>query len=395
MKLKTTIVIVLLLLKIGTVQAQLGIGISNPEPSAILDLSNTNKGLLIPRLTSSASILNPAKGLMYFNNTNNRIEINEGNASVTDWKPVVGIIGDIGITGITGDVGPVGFPAQIPQNNSGATGSTIVGGYNNTACGEYSTVVGGLNNTACGAYSIIGGGKNNSTPALKSTIVGGTFNQATGINSVIGGGELNLASGLNSSVSGGKSNHVEAISATIIGGESNSIVSAAENGVINGGFNNTVNALNATVSGGDYNTANGVGSTVSGGSHNTAQSYGEWVGGTYSTNYTPLSTTEFNLTDRIFNVGNGTSETNRKDAFTILKNGLATLPSVTNTLIAEGSLKAVVTKEYALATYSKIKTIAPASSSDTGVAGEVRLTQFYIYSCISTNLWIRTPVNAW
>lgn len=395
MKLKTTIVIVLILFKIGTAQAQLGIGISNPEPSAILDLSNLKKGLLIPRLTTSASILNPAKGLMYYNSTNNSVEINEGNASITDWKPLVGTMGGIGTIGITGDVGPVGFPAQTPLNNTGAIGSTIAGGNNNSACGDYSTVVGGLNNTACGAYSVIGGGKNNSTPALNSVVVGGTFNQATGINSFIGGGEFNGASGLNSSVTGGSTNQAMASKATIIGGKLNTIVIAAENGVINGGFNNTVNAINATISGGDYNTANGVGSTVSGGSHNTAQSYGEWVGGTYGTNYTPSSTTSFIATDRIFNVGNGTSEINRKDALTILKNGLATLPSVTNTLITEGSPKAVVTKEYVLATYTKIKTNAPVSSTDDGVPGEVRLTQFYIYSCISTNYWIRTPVSTW
>lgn len=392
---KRTIIIALLILKMGTICAQLGIGITNPEPSSILDLSNFNKGLLLPRLNSSTSILNPAKGLIYYNITNNRMEINDGNVSIPDWKPIVGITGDIGITGDVGDSGPVGFPAQIPLNTTGAIGSTIVGGYDNNACGDYSTVVGGLKNTACGEYSIIGGGTNNSTPALNSTIVGGIFNQATGISSFIGGGEFNLASGLHSCVTGGSSNHANGISTTIIGGKLNVVIDTAENGVINGGLNNTINALNATISGGDYNTANGIGSTVSGGSHTTAQSFGEWVGGTYSTNYIPVSTTEYILTDRIFNVGNGTSEINRKDAFTILKNGLATLPSVTNTLITEGSLKAVVTKEYALATYSKIKTIAPTSSSDTGVAGEVRLTQHYIYSCISTNLWIRTPVNAW
>ena len=101
MKLKTTIVIVLILFKMGAAHAQLGIGISNPEPSAILDLSNLNKGLLIPRLTSSASILNPAKGLMYFNTTNNKVEVNEGNVSITDWKPVIGgAMGGIGTIGV-------------------------------------------------------------------------------------------------------------------------------------------------------------------------------------------------------------------------------------------------------------------------------------------------------
>jgi hypothetical protein len=398
MKLKTTILIVLIVFKIGTIQAQLGIGTSSPAASSILDLSNTNKGLLIPRMSSSATIISPAKGLMYFNTTNNRVEMNEGTASVIDWKPVIGgTMGDRGITGIKGDTGPNGFNASSPLNDN-LDGSTIVGGYNNSACGKYATVVGGLNNTACGENSVIGGGSENSTPALSSTIAGGKNNLASGINAFIGGGEFNVAAGLNATITGGSFNTANGINATIGGGDSNTVSVLSENGVINGGAHNNVTASKATISGGDYNIANGVGSTVSGGSHNTAASYGEWVGGTYSTEYPPnyiFSPTTFNPTDRIFNVGNGTSHENRKDAFTILKNGLATLPSVTNTLIAEGSVKSVVTKEYAIATYSKIKTIAPASSSDFGVAGEVRITQNYIYSCISANQWVRTPVAAW
>lgn len=398
MKLKITITIVLILFKIGIMQAQYGIGTSSPDASSILDLSNTNKGLLIPRMSSSGAILNPANGLMYFNTTINRVEMNQGTASIINWVSLIGITGAIGITGEKGDTGPNGFDAVVPLNNTGLDGSTIVGGSNNSACGKYATVIGGLNNTACGENSTIGGGSDNSTPALSSTIGGGKNNQATGINAFIGGGEFNVAAGLNATITGGSFNNANGINATIGGGDSNTVSELSENGAINGGAHNTVTALNATISGGDYNAANGVGSTVSGGSHNTAASYGEWVGGLYGTeypaNYT-WSASTFIPTDRIFNVGNGTSYENRKDAFTILKNGLATLPSVTNTLISGGSNKAVVTKEYAIATYSKIKTIAPASSQDAGVPGEVRLTQNYIYSCISANLWVRTPVAAW
>ena len=393
MRLKTTITIALIFVKFGIMQAQMGVGTLYPDASSILDISSTNKGLLIPRINASSSILNPAKGLLYFNTANGWIEINEGNASVPSWIPTIGIKGPIGFTGLKGDTGLAGVKAQIPLNNSGAIGSTIVGGYDNSACGPYSTVVGGKNNEACGENSIIGGGAYNSTPALNSTIAGGTNNKASGINSFIGGGEFNIASGENAAVSGGSTNEARGSASTIIGGKLNLVT--AQYGVINGGLSNTVNGLNATISGGDYNVANGVSSAISGGSHNTAASYGEWVGGLFSTNYTPVSTTSFQATDRIFNIGNGTSDSTRKDAFTILKNGLAMLPSVTNILIAEGSPKAVVTKEYVEATYSKIKTIAPASSSDTGVAGEVRLTQDYIYSCIATNVWIRTPAAAW
>lgn len=46
-----------------------GIGTATPDPSAILDLTSTNKGLLVPRLTTSQrdAIINPVPGLKIFN----------------------------------------------------------------------------------------------------------------------------------------------------------------------------------------------------------------------------------------------------------------------------------------------------------------------------------------
>ena len=57
----------LLLLAIS-VEAQVGINNPNPHTSAILDLSSTSKGLLIPRMTTSdrTSISDPAPGLMVY-----------------------------------------------------------------------------------------------------------------------------------------------------------------------------------------------------------------------------------------------------------------------------------------------------------------------------------------
>ena len=48
--------------------SQVGIGTTSPNSNAILDLSSTNKGLLLPRLTSSqrTSISSPPKGLLIF-----------------------------------------------------------------------------------------------------------------------------------------------------------------------------------------------------------------------------------------------------------------------------------------------------------------------------------------
>lgn len=54
-----------------TIHGQVGVGTSNPHPSALLDLDASNKGLLLPRIallstTDIATIPNPAKGLMVY-----------------------------------------------------------------------------------------------------------------------------------------------------------------------------------------------------------------------------------------------------------------------------------------------------------------------------------------
>lgn len=59
---------------------QVGIGTNSPDISALLDLSSTTKGLLMPRMTTlqQMDLVNPAIGLMIFNTTTNQIETNKG-----------------------------------------------------------------------------------------------------------------------------------------------------------------------------------------------------------------------------------------------------------------------------------------------------------------------------
>ena len=52
-----------------------------------------------------------------------------------------------------------------------------------------------------------------------------------------------------------------------------------------------------------------------------APSFGETAMGAYNTEYTPVSTSTFVDTDRLFVIGNGPASSNRSDALTILKNG--------------------------------------------------------------------------
>ena len=63
-------IFIFLLFTVGNLRAQVGIGTTSPNNSAVLDLSSSSKGLLIPRMSSSqrTSINSPAKGLMVFDN---------------------------------------------------------------------------------------------------------------------------------------------------------------------------------------------------------------------------------------------------------------------------------------------------------------------------------------
>lgn len=136
-------------------------------------------------------------------------------------------------------------------------------------------------------------------------------------------------------------------------------------------------------------------STVSGGKNNTIGSFGEWVGGIYSSDAITPTIGTYVAADRIFNIGNGQGTGGlSSNAFTILKNGLATLPSVTTALIANGGDKAVVIKEYIDTKFSKVSFVPPLSSNATGVKGEICVTATAIYTCISANTWVKTTIMA-
>ena len=61
--------------------------------------------------------------------------------------------------------------------------------------------------------------------------------------------------------------------------------------------------------------------TTAMGQNTTAKSFCETVVGRWNSDYTPASTTTWNTNDRLFVIGNGTSEANRSNAMTVLKNG--------------------------------------------------------------------------
>jgi hypothetical protein len=80
MKSYNKIILIVFSLLFSSLHAQIGIGTSTPDASAILDLSSTSKGLLMPRMTTlqQTALVSPAIGLTIFNTTIGQIQSNKG-----------------------------------------------------------------------------------------------------------------------------------------------------------------------------------------------------------------------------------------------------------------------------------------------------------------------------
>lgn len=293
-------------------------------------------------------------------------------------------------------------------STTNGVGANVLGGFSNNAVGTGASCLGGAINAASAPSSSVLGGNNNSASESNSTIIGGNLNRTSGTNAIILigiinkasanetgilGGNNNSASGVGAIISGGFLNSATSGSAGIIGGNNNT--STAVGSVVIGGENNSVTGTSSSVLGGKNNNATGVFTTVSGGGGNYANAYAEWRGGLNSTYLSPGSANSVIAMDRLFTIGNGTIAF-PSDALMILKNGFATLPSVTNELLALSNEKAILTKDYSDASYAYITTTnAPAYTSDTGKVGEIRVTSTHIYTCIATNSWVRKAATPW
>ncbi len=70
-------------------QVKIGTPAGAPDPAAILELSATDRGFLLPRMDSTqmTTIASPPNGLLVFNTTNNGIF--QYNLSLTKWNPII------------------------------------------------------------------------------------------------------------------------------------------------------------------------------------------------------------------------------------------------------------------------------------------------------------------
>jgi len=338
---------------------------SQPDNSAMLDISSTNKGLLIPRMTETErdAIESPADGLLIYQ-TNGLYGFYFYKSDLMVWLPLLQnhesdpfFYANFDLSGVaTNDllkfdgtkfakftpsftesnylfnsrygvklvarndaqtnvdfvISPKGNGAILAQQPDG----TVTGGNNR---GDYAvdlqTDRNDASQVALCAYSVILGGKNNSIRSISPPFEDGTY-------AVIVGGSDNTSSGLSSAIVGGWNNEVSNL-CTFIGGGAFNIASMFYS-TVSGGSHNTASGLGSLVGGGQNNTASGYVSFVGGGLYNTAQSYGETVFGLYAT-VGAGNATAYVATDRLFVVGNGTSTSARSNALTILKNGNTTI----------------------------------------------------------------------
>ena len=118
-------------LTIGLANAQVGVGTTNPDASAVLDVSSTTKGLLFPRMTTTQrnAIASPVAGLTIYNTTTSCLNFYTGTA----WNESCGTAPSIpvgsaivnGVTrvfmaynlGVTGTQDPLSYQAGL---NNGA-----------------------------------------------------------------------------------------------------------------------------------------------------------------------------------------------------------------------------------------------------------------------------------
>lgn len=151
------------------------------------------------------------------------------------------------------------------------------------------------------------------------------------------------------------------------------------NSLISGSFNQApYTYLGHKVIFGNGNVVNGTAGLTSGVAL-LNKSFGTTVLGQANLDYTNTEQSQNLATAPILIVGNGNVNlpfgkwvaASRSNAFELLRNGLATLPSVTNTLIAAASGKAIITKEY-------LPTVAGNYANDSAAAsGGVLVGQMY------------------
>ena len=127
---------------ICSAHAQIGIGTITPDTSALLDLSSTSKGLLMPRMTSvqQTALVSPAIGLTVYNSTTGQLETNKGDGlGGTVWTGLSSVSGSNAIVSTNSIIGITDLTTISATDAvvSGMTISPASGIYNVSFNGQY------------------------------------------------------------------------------------------------------------------------------------------------------------------------------------------------------------------------------------------------------------------
>ena len=258
------------------------------------------------------------------------LDINTGDLYTydgADWNLISELI-DIGTNHFTLSSTDLNDIVNPSQNNLDL--GFYFGGTNNRGIGgnsRFAALLGGFNN------SIIS--SNNTIQNQNSTIIGGNNSSITVDNGSVG----SRMSIINSS----SSNIENSNTSTILNASSSNISGGSNRSIIIGGFSNTLdNTDNSTILGGTNHELAGINnSVVLGGINLIAKNNNEVVLGQYNSDYTASNSP----LDRAFDIGNGTSDTNRSSSFTVLENGLITAPTLTSVLI-NTDVQSLITRQY-------------------------------------------------
>ncbi len=90
MKKKLRSLLLLMTITYASFSQVVGIGTAVPDPSAALDITSANKGLLIPRMNTAGInvITSPGNGLLVYDNQTNQLKVNIGTAVAPNFQPV-------------------------------------------------------------------------------------------------------------------------------------------------------------------------------------------------------------------------------------------------------------------------------------------------------------------